>query len=84
MMDLRTGCTTKKGEWVRIGDILSSPNTHDVVVVVDIEGTLFAQIKHEPSMAFELEYFLRQHSDLTITGSVVARSKKKIFEDEEM
>ena len=83
-MDLRTGYATKKGEWVRIGDILSSPATHDVVVVIDIVGTLFAQIKHEPSMAFELDYFLRQWSELEITGSVVARSKKKIFEDEEL
>lgn len=83
-MDLRTGYATRKGEEVSIGDILSSHITHDVVVVKDEEGVLYAEIKHEPSMAFELDYFLRQNSDLTITGSVVARSKKKIFEDEEM
>ncbi|WP_460271766.1 hypothetical protein [Bacillus sp. NEAU-Y102] len=67
-----------------MGTFLSSHITHDVVVVKDEEGVLYTEIKHEPSMAFELDYFLRQNSALTITGSVVARSKKKIFEDEEM
>ena len=79
-MELNTGVSTQNGEKINLGDILSGPNIHEVVVVKDEEGNLFAEVISEPFIAFELEEFIKMYSQLKIKGSVLTRSGKKIFE----
>ncbi|MBJ8009925.1 MULTISPECIES: hypothetical protein [Bacillus cereus group] len=40
------------------GHVLSADGLIDTVVVIDEEGNLHAQVKSEPSIAFELEGFI--------------------------
>lgn len=62
--------------------MLSGDGLLDTVVVKDEEDQLHAQVVSELFIAFDLEDFLRQNKNLTVTDNIDEheRSKKKIFE----
>ncbi|MBJ8009922.1 hypothetical protein [Bacillus cereus] len=55
MFNIQVRVKTVKGEELKLGDVLSADGLLDTVVVLDKEGKLHAQVKSEPSIAFELE-----------------------------
>ncbi|EJQ92949.1 MULTISPECIES: hypothetical protein [Bacillus] len=58
MVQIKLDVKTVKGQELKLGDVLSADGLLDTVVVIDKEGKLHAQVKSEPSIAFELEGFI--------------------------
>lgn len=75
-MNLKTKYKTKKGEQISLGDILSSPNTHDVVVKKMYEtNEVIVEVLKNPEVYFPIERFLNAWDDLKITGNILDRSR---------
>ncbi|MGF2716537.1 hypothetical protein ACQUY5_30715 [Bacillus cereus] len=75
-MDSLTEVKTQKGEEIKLGDILSSPMTHDVIVRLDPKRGLVAEIIDRPDYVFDLKTFVSKWSDLHVTGNMMDKEKK--------
>ncbi|AJA41487.1 hypothetical protein AXJ14_gp168 [Geobacillus virus E3] len=75
-MNLKTKYKTKKGEQISLGDILSSPNTHDVVVK-KVEGTdeIIVEVLKHPEFRFPIERFLNAWDELKVTGNIYVEGR---------
>ncbi|MCU5181617.1 hypothetical protein [Bacillus toyonensis] len=78
-MDIFTGVQTKRGEKIKFGDILSSPITHDVVVLREVDGEPIVQIIGHEDYVFALKSFVSKWSELSVTGSILTKDNSKIL-----
>ncbi|PHE64165.1 hypothetical protein COF68_04775 [Bacillus toyonensis] len=77
-MNLLTKVKTQKGEELKLGDILSSPMTHDAVVRVGDNGELFVQIIDREDYVFNLESFVSKWSELYVSGSTLTKDRSNL------
>ncbi|CDN39576.1 hypothetical protein [Bacillus thuringiensis] len=70
-MDMFTDVLTQEGEKIKFGDILSSPTTHDVVVLREVDGEPIVQVIGHEEYIFTLKSFVSKWSELSVTGSIL-------------
>ncbi|MEW9139760.1 hypothetical protein [Bacillus wiedmannii] len=78
-MDIFTDIQTLKGEKIKFGDILSSPTTHDVVVLIDVNREPIVQVIEHKDYIFTLKGFVSKWSELSVTGSILTKDHSKIL-----
>ncbi|HFJ9374995.1 TPA: hypothetical protein ACGW7B_005693 [Bacillus nitratireducens] len=78
-MDIFTGLSTQKGEKIKFGDILRSPTTHDVVVLIEVNREPIVQVIEHKCYIFTLKSFVSQWSELSVTGSILTKDHSKIL-----
>ncbi|MDH8003021.1 hypothetical protein [Bacillus cereus] len=78
-MDISTDIQTLKGEEIKFGDILSSPTTHDVVVLIDGNSEPIVQVIDHKDYIFTLKSFVSKWPALSVTGSILTKDHSKII-----
>lgn len=78
-MDIFTDIQTLKGEEIKFGDILSSPTTHDVVVLIDANREPIVQVIEHKDYIFTLKSFASKWPALKVTGSILTKDHFKII-----
>ncbi|AXY09967.1 hypothetical protein CUC43_25885 [Bacillus thuringiensis LM1212] len=78
-MNICTDIQTLKGEKIKFGDILSSPTTHDVVVLIDGNSEPIVQVIDHKDYIFTLKSFVSKWPVLSVKGSILTKDHSKIL-----